>query len=102
MFLHIIAARYTDNYKIAIEFNNGCQGIVDLSESLQGQLFEPLQDLALFQQFEVDQELGTICWSNGADFAPEYLYFLAFRNNPELQEQFKKWGYLPDKIAMSV
>lgn len=101
MFLQILSAHYLDNYRIALEFNNGYQGIADLSESLQGQVFEPLQDLALFQQFEVYQELGTICWSNGADFAPEYLYFLAFRNNPELQEQFQKWGYLSDKMAMS-
>jgi hypothetical protein len=102
MFLQIISARYLDNYRIALDFNNGYQGIADLSESLQGPVFEALQDLALFQQCEVDQELGTICWPNGADFAPEYLYFLAFRNNPELKEQFQKWGYLPDKIVMSV
>lgn len=69
--------------------------------SLKGKVFRPLQDLALFQQFEVDAELRTICWPKGADFAPEYLYFLVFRNLPELQEQFEKWGYLPAKVAVS-
>jgi hypothetical protein len=100
--LHITSARYVDRYRIEIQFNNDRCGIADLSESLKGRVFEPLQDMALFQQFEVDVELGTIRWLNGADFAPEYLYFLALGNVPELQEQFQKWGYLLNKVAISV
>ena len=102
MFLHIISARYIDRYKIDIQFNDGRSGIVDLSNSLKGKVFQPLQDLVLFQQFEVDVDLGTLRWSNGADFAPEYLYFLALRDLPELQEKFQKWGYLPAKVAVTV
>ena len=29
-----------------------------------------------------------------ADLAPEFLYFLAFGNEQEFQELFRKWGYL--------
>jgi len=53
-----------------------------------------LKDEALFAQLKLDKELETISWPNGADIAPEYLYFQAFKDNPELQEQFKAWGYL--------
>ncbi len=102
MFLHIISAQYVDRYKIKIKFNNQDEGIADLSTSLQGKVFEPLQDLAMFQKFTVDLELGTIVWDNGADFAPEYFYFLAFRDVPELQDQFHKWGYLPSKVTVEV
>jgi hypothetical protein len=102
MFLHILTANYLNHYKIAIEFNNGSHGVADLSDSLTGKIFEPLQDINFFKQFKVDEELGTICWENGADFAPEYLYFLAFKNVPELQEQFQQWGYLTNKIPVSV
>jgi hypothetical protein len=102
MFLHIISARYIDRYEIEIQFNDSRRGIADLSNSLKGKVFQPLKDLVLFQQFEVDVELGTIRWSNGADFAPEYLYFLAFRDLPELQEKFQKWGYLPTRVALNV
>ena len=57
-------------------------------------VFEPLRDKSLFSQFRIDEELDTVAWANGADIAPEYLYFLAFKDEPDLQEKFKKWGYV--------
>ncbi|NEP58195.1 MAG: DUF2442 domain-containing protein, partial [Symploca sp. SIO2G7] len=41
-----------------------------------GDVFVPLQDEQFFSQVRFDEELGTITWSNGADFAPEFLYEL--------------------------
>lgn len=57
-------------------------------------MFEPLKNKAEFSRLVVDRELDTIVWSNGADLAPEYIYFQAFKNEAELQPQFKQWGYL--------
>lgn len=34
----------------------------------------PLQNPAYFARVEVDEELGTIAWPNGADIAPETLH----------------------------
>ena len=34
----------------------------------------PLNDKALFAELFLDEELETIVWPNGADFAPEFLY----------------------------
>ena len=42
----------------------------------------------------IDEELETIVWPNGADLAPEYVYFQAFKEDPDLQSQFKQWGYI--------
>lgn len=56
-------------------------------------MFEPLKDKSKISAFTVDKELETIVWPNGADLAPEYIYFQAFKSDLELQKQFKKWGY---------
>ncbi len=95
MFLHITDAKYIKDYMIEVSFNNGRKGIVNLSDALKGPVFEALKNKSNFSSFTIDEELETIVWSNGADLAPEYVYFQAFKNEPELQSQFKKWGYVP-------
>lgn len=72
MFLEVSSAKYLGDYKINLHFNNGESRIVDLSDKLIGKVFEPLKDKAYFQSFVI--KFNTIEWSNGADFAPEYLY----------------------------
>ena len=67
-------ARYVSEYTVWIKFTDGTQGEIDLKGELDGPVFEPLRNLDVFKQFKVDQELHTLVWQNGADFAPEFLY----------------------------
>jgi hypothetical protein len=94
MFLHVTKATYLEDYKVEVSFNNGKKGVVDLSGALKGPVFEPLKNKSIFLKLFVDRELETIAWPNGADLAPEYIYYQAFKNDPQLQDQFKQWGYL--------
>lgn len=94
MFLHVTEARYIEDYKVEVSFSDGKKGIADLSAALKGPVFVPLKDLSAFSQLRLDEELETVVWPNGADLAPEYIYIQAFRNHPELQKQFMKWGYI--------
>ena len=94
MFLHVTNAKYIEGYKVEVSFNNGREGIADLSGALKGPIFEALKNKSQFSNFIIDDELETIVWANGADLAPEYIYFQAFKHEPELQSQFKKWGYV--------
>jgi len=74
---HVIDARYLGDYKVWLEFNDGRKGVVDLSDDLYGENFEPLRDRDRFAEFYLDYGLATIVWHNGAssvDFAPDYLY----------------------------
>jgi hypothetical protein len=72
--LEVTRAQYQEGYKIWVEFNDGVSGVVDLSETLWGPIFEPLRDIERFKRFAVSDVLHTIVWENDADLAPEYLY----------------------------
>lgn len=72
MFLHVVKAKYLDDYRIWLAFNNGAEGEIDLSSELYGEIFEPLKDINFFKSFSLQGH--TLSWSNGADFAPEFLY----------------------------
>jgi hypothetical protein len=70
----VIEARYLGGHKVWLRFRDGSEGTADLSGRLYGPVFEPLKDPAYFERFHVDD---TLCWPDGADFAPETLYEIA-------------------------
>lgn len=74
MFIHVNDAKYIGDYKVWLFFNDGTQGEVDLASELYGEIFEPLKDLSFFRLFTLEGH--TLSWSNGADFAPEFLHEL--------------------------
>jgi len=70
--LKILDVTYKSSYTIIANFNNNVVKEIDLSDELYGEIFEPLKDKAFFKSYYLD--CNTICWPNGADFAPEYLF----------------------------
>jgi len=74
MIPEIESAEYVGGYKIHIRFTDGLAGTVDLENELWGEVFEPLKELAEFRRFFIDPDFRTVCWPNGADLAPEFLY----------------------------
>jgi hypothetical protein len=74
MILHVKEAKYLRDYVLWLRFNDGAEGEVDLKDELTGEVFEPLRNLDVFRDFAVDPDMQTVVWSNGADFAPEFLY----------------------------
>ena len=73
--LHVIGVEYLDGYRVLVNFNDGFSGIVNLEGKLTGPVFRPLNEIEAFRQFKIEGH--TVCWSNGADLAPEYLRGLA-------------------------
>jgi len=75
-FLHTVSIEPKEGYRLKVTFNNGASGIIDLSDEIWGEVFEPLKDPVLFNTARQHPDLGTVVWANGADLAPEYLFEL--------------------------
>lgn len=75
MLQDIIEVIPQDNYQLYLKFEDGKEGIVDVSQLIEFTgVFEPLQDVEFFKTVKVNPEWGTIYWDNGADLDPDVLY----------------------------
>lgn len=73
MILHATEVSPLPGYRLRLRFNNGVTGEVDLSNELDGEMFEPLRDPAQFATAMQHPVMKTVAWANGADLAPEFL-----------------------------
>jgi hypothetical protein len=69
-----VEVQYLSDYRVWVRFADGVEGEVDLGDELWGEIFEPLKKKSEFARVYLHEELGTLVWPNGADFAPEFLY----------------------------
>lgn len=75
MYYDVLEARYIEGYKLELVFENGRKGIIDFREyGHKGGVFCRFLDIKYFNQFYVNKEIGTLCWPDGLDIAPETLY----------------------------
>ncbi|MBI3914420.1 MAG: DUF2442 domain-containing protein [Chloroflexi bacterium] len=63
-------------FTVHLTFTDGSEREIDLEQYLWGPVFEPIRsDLREFAQVFVDPIGQTLAWPNGADIAPETLYY---------------------------
>ena len=67
-----------------VSFEDGLSRQIDFSPVLEGELYGPLRDVALFNQVSLDREADTLVWPNGADFDPATLH-----DWPNVRDQMK-------------
>jgi hypothetical protein len=70
MLWRVAKVRALPGYQLEIEFADGVHGVLDYSHVMHGALFEPLRDPERWAEVRVD-ELGVVCWPNGADLAQQ-------------------------------
>ncbi len=79
----INTALYKNNYNIEVYFSDGTVALIDFSEYTNREgLFADLENLNFFKDFDIDFDLGTVCWNNGLDISPEALYEKAIGKKP--------------------
>jgi hypothetical protein len=69
----MIKASPLPGFRLAVEFDDGVAGTIELEPRLFGPVFAPLRNEELFAQVSID-EFGAPCWPNGADIAPDGIY----------------------------
>ena len=70
----VCSALVVGPYTLCIKFDDQSEQTINFEAVLAGELYEPLRDLALFNQVQVDPEAKTLVWPNGADFDPASLH----------------------------
>ena len=61
-------------FQLRVAFDDGQVQVIDFKPILVGEIYGPLQDKQLFDQVEIDPEVHTLVWPNGADFDPATLH----------------------------
>jgi Protein of unknown function (DUF2442) len=80
----IFEVEVVGEHRLRLAFDDGVSGELDASAWDWRGVFEPLSDPAFFARVELDRELGTISWPNGADVAPETLHFWVVRGRDDV------------------
>lgn len=61
-------------YTLRVTFDDGTEQTIDFEPVLRGDRYGPLRDEPLFRRVQLDPEVHTLVWSNGADFDPAVLH----------------------------
>jgi hypothetical protein len=61
-------------YTLRVTFDDATAQVIDFSPVLAGKLYGPLRDVSLFNRVQIDPEVHTLTWPNGADFDPATLH----------------------------
>jgi hypothetical protein len=70
----VVSVKVSGPYKLQVEFDDDTSQVIDFQPILNGEIYAPLLDIALFNQVQIDPEVQTLVWPNGADFDPETLH----------------------------
>ncbi len=71
---YVTDVEYDAGYRLVLTFEDGCRRRVDLASHLDGEMFEPLREIALFRTARLNSDIDTVVWENGADMSPDFLY----------------------------
>ena len=82
-------------YTLCVHFNDGASQIIDFQPVLSGKLYGPLRDPSLFNQVQIDPEVHTLVWPNGADFDPATLHDWP-EHVEELSRRARSWAAMSD------
>ncbi len=70
----VLAFEKVAPYTLRVRFDDETERLIDFRPVLAGELYGPLRELTVFDQVQLDPEVQTVVWPNGADFDPATLH----------------------------
>ena len=74
MLHRIIEVEARPDFRVWIRFEDGTEGVVDLSDLVGKGVFAHWTEPGEFEKVHIDEEAGTIAWPGGLDVAPDRLW----------------------------
>jgi hypothetical protein len=74
---YITDVEFEASYRLRLRFEDGIQRRVDLTDYLDGEVFEPLREFDLFRTARLNADIDTVVWDNGEDMSPDFLYAIS-------------------------
>lgn len=78
-------------YVLRVQFDDNSEQTINFQPILAGELYAPLQDLTIFNQVQLDPEVHTLVWPNGADFDPATLHDW-YSYIQEMTQRAQRWA----------
>ena len=88
-------------YTLRIQFDDNTWQTINFQPILAGSMYGPLCDVSLFNQVQIDPEVHTLVWPNGADFDPATLHDWP-QYVDELTKRAQTWALTPKNAPESV
>ncbi len=79
---------------VGVQFDDNSEQVINFEPMLAGELYGPLRELTLFNQVQVDPEVHTLVWPNGAGFDPATLHDWP-QHIQALTAQAQRWETTP-------
>lgn len=87
----VTAFKHVGPYTLEVFFDDDTSQVIDFQDVLEGEMYGPLRDLALFNQVAIDPEAHTLVWPNGADFDPATLHDWP-EHERAMKDMAKRWS----------
>ncbi len=72
MYPSVVKAAANEDFTLAIVFDNGEEGVLDMKPYLDFGVFQRIRDHGLFKRVRV--AFDTVQWDCGVDLDPEFIY----------------------------
>ncbi|MES2795571.1 MAG: DUF2442 domain-containing protein [Bacteroidota bacterium] len=74
MFPKLIDVKGLENFQLSLKYDDGTEGIVDISHLKNKGVFKKWNDGNLFFNVYIDRESNAVAWDNDLDICPDSLY----------------------------